>query len=85
MAYNGKKSHENTPEARFYRSLVGERVQIRLDGEASPQEVTLVWVDRYSIGLRINGREVLHYKQWIKTIEHADGKRQHGDYRRATS
>lgn len=60
------------PESAFYDGLKGQDVCIHSDpwNCVDPIRATLLWVDRYSIGVRDrNGRERMIYKQTIGCIE----------------
>lgn len=83
MANNGRKNRKLTPESRFYDTLKGEQVRVMLARDGSEVTATLLWVDRYSLGLRNEDGEFLLNKGSIETIELAMRKR-HGDHRGAT-
>jgi sRNA-binding regulator protein Hfq len=55
-------------ESKFFESLMNRPVVLHmLDG--SQQSGTLVWSDRYTLGMQIGTRDVCVYKQAIQTIE----------------
>lgn len=72
-----KKKAARGPESAFFDTLKGQNVLIDLhEGSAVPNEppampvVKLLWVDRYTIGIRTrDGRERMIYKKYIRGIE----------------
>jgi hypothetical protein len=73
------------PESEFYQRLKGRKVLI-VDHHDNPLAGTLLWVDRYSLGLRLRrarrdltSRELLVYKAGIATIELKDYDEYLGD------
>jgi hypothetical protein len=90
MAKNGKSNPYLTPESLFYDTLKGGDVYVLPTGKdlepimhLSGFTATLLWVDRFSVGLRILDREFLMYKHSIQTIEaigtKAEGTNDNGD------
>lgn len=81
MANNGKQRRRQTPESRFYDTLKGERVCIILARNGLEVRATLLWVDRYSLGLRFGDRELLLNKRSVETIERVSqqGTQPNGD------
>lgn len=77
------KRHEGkprrSPESRFYDTLKSQPVEIVLLRDGSVLTGTLLWVDRYSLGMQTNGTEKLINKGAIETIERSSEqrKRQH--------
>lgn len=69
MANNGRHRRRQTPESQFYDTLKGQRIRIVLDRDGADVEVRLIWVDRYSIGIRVNDRDILLNKRSIRFIE----------------
>lgn len=68
---NKKKS----PESRLYDDLKGKQVSIKLSRDGTDLTATLLWVDRYTVGLRGgDGRERMMNKRSIETMERATGK-----------
>ncbi len=73
------------PESRFYDGLKGQRVKIVLSRDGTDLTAELIWVDRYTLGLRVDGGDVCINKRSIETIAGASGKRIHGQQRGAAS
>jgi hypothetical protein len=80
MTQNGRQKRRQTPESRFYDTLKGEEVRVVVDRDGAPIYATLLWVDRYSIGLRERDRELLLNKRSIRTIGLAKRDRHNGDH-----
>lgn len=64
-----KADPKNGPESRFFHGLKGKRVRLVFHNQ-SVQEGVLVWVDRYTLGLRITNDhgEVAFYKSGIASV-----------------
>ncbi len=65
---NGNKRRK-TPESKFYDTLKGEEVSIILVRGGIELTATLLWVDRYTLGLRVENVERLLFKRSVETIE----------------
>jgi len=75
VKYHVKPDGFRGPESRFYDTLKGKEVQIVSRDQGSTQVINgiLLFVDRYSLGLRLTdvrdkGRDILVYKQGIWSI-----------------
>jgi sRNA-binding regulator protein Hfq len=63
------------PESRMFDEMKGCMVCISWKNGEAGIRATLLWVDRYTLGLRLqNGYKVMVYKDAIKTIEPGDQK-----------
>ncbi len=77
MTAQEKKKQARGPESGFFDTLKGQDVLIDLHGGNSADgylgagaPVRLLWVDRYTIGIRTrDGRERMIYKKFIRGIE----------------
>lgn len=77
MAENGKRRRNLTPESRFYDTLKGQQVYIELSDNVGARIVaTLLWVDRYSVGIRCGEEDLLLNKRSIRTIGRAQPTRE---------
>jgi hypothetical protein len=58
------------PESRFFDELKGQKIRIFWIGQIDPDRGTLLFVDRYSIGVRMqSGVKRLIYKQALASLE----------------
>lgn len=63
------KKNKKTPESRFFDELKGEQVRVTMMCGESCLTAVLLWVDRYTLGLRLDdGRERLIFKHAIKDL-----------------
>ncbi len=77
-----KKKAARGPESAYFDTLKGQPVLIDMHGFPPPDsqgalevplQCRLLWVDRYTIGVRVrNGRERMIYKKFIRGIERDD-------------
>lgn len=68
-----KRNNKRGPESRYYDTLKGQLVGIRLMASQKAMRVKLLWVDRYSIGVQDTDRaELLVYKHNIASIQRVD-------------
>jgi len=76
MTDNGRNKRRSLPESKFYSRLRGQQVKIVNSRDGSEVHATLLWIDRYSLGLRVGDREVLINKRSIESIERSSPTRE---------
>ena len=63
---------KRTPESLFYDGLKGHVVEI-IDDAKEKITAKLLWVDRYSLILWLDGQEQLFQKKWIRIVRKSAG------------
>lgn len=67
-----KNGNRYGPESRYFDTIKGKSILIfwKHGGpEKDPLHCTLLWVDRFTIGVRLGGGERMIYKDAIESIE----------------